>query len=215
MSERTLVSRRTAIRSIAAAGAAGAVGVGLMARTPEPVAAVDDAIDVDDVTVQTADGKIETIGIQDLWFEADWEGISGDLGLEISLSGSGGTWSTTTILATEEGLGVDESGLETFGFGDAYEDNYEVDLTDTHDIEVPLYRDVTSLTDRGRLSFEEDSEEDELTADMSLNIELTYIPEGEEEGDSLGTSSNSFKFTHEWVEGDGEATDGEADIYTE
>lgn len=217
------VSRRTALKGIAAFAGAGAMGAGTIIYASEPAAAVNHHVEIDDVTIEVSAEEEDPVGIaefglSDIWFEAQWENIGtslyADLGFVIDDANTLGT-----TLADVD-LGVDGEGTETFGYGQTYEDSYDVDLDGSSYLDggAPLhvapndsnggdFLDVLSL----------DASESEKTTEIRFGLSLWLAEEDGSKGFTgiLENAETYFDVTVKRVLPGAEASDGEADAYGE
>lgn len=205
------VSRRKALKGIAAVGSTGAVGAGGIIHASEPAAATGHAVEIDDITVETIDGEIEEIGISDLWFEVTYQNIP--IGITVSFR----FWETNLGPKSVDSvdLGVSGDGSETFGFGDKYTDHYDENIgenvADRGSIDAPL-----TTTDDEFLSYVSlDPAQDQKTVE-DMAFEINLLNENNVGNFTLlNRIRANFDLTVLRVEPDGGVDDGEGDAYGE
>jgi hypothetical protein len=133
-----LVSRRTALRGIASVAGVSAAGMGSVRYASEPAAAdVQLPIDIQNLDVFTTDGELSALGISDMWFELSWNRVPDDIILVLELRSTDISEALFEMRSSPRYLGVTGTGSETYGFGETYAEEYEVDLA-TLDYETPF-----------------------------------------------------------------------------
>lgn len=213
MSDNTnLLTRRNALKGIAAFAGTSAVGAGTIIHASEPAVAVNHGITIEDTVIETTDGEVSEFGIRDLWFEITYEHIQSDLGVLFRFSGTGSESSLKTAR-----LGVQGSGTETFGYGDAYAEKYNVDLDGATDFlaqndifEAPFTADQEWLEG---LYLDED--QDQKTVEVVFTTHFESHHEEFPHWTSAGGTFASFDVTVQRVDQDAEMNEGEGDAYGE
>lgn len=201
-------SRRTALKGIAAVASTGAVGAGGIIHASEPVAAVEHHMTIDDITVDTVDGNITEMGISQLWFELSWENIQDPLYTEFEFRHDDFAQSAGLDGAGEKDLGVTGQGTETFGYGEKYSENYDVDLGDLSTYDVPLRTDWDAWLEHFHLGEDEDQK---TVEDVQFTIWIWQTGGSA----SLGVENSEFDVTVQRVEPDGDVSGGEGDAFGE
>ncbi|HKJ58164.1 MAG TPA: hypothetical protein VKA37_02970, partial [Halobacteriales archaeon] len=195
------VSRRTALKGIAAVASTGAVGAGGIIHGAEPVAAVEHQLAVEDAVIGTHDGDVAEIGIKELWFEASWNNIPDSVRCAF-------TFGTDTLAGRTLGsgdLGVSGDGSETFGYGQSPDFRYNFDVNlGSLGYDTPLSTTWSPILEEIGLS----DDEDEKTTTIEFTIRLYRVQDEEEQ--MLDESVGEFDLVVERLEPEGEVGDGEA-----
>lgn len=209
-----LMTRRNALKGIGTLAGTAAVGAGAIRHASEPVAAINHPIPMDDIVIETIDGEVTEFGISDLWFEVNYEHVHNDLGALFRFSGD---MPESTLKGAR--LGVQGSGTETFGWGDAYADDYDVNLDGVEDViaQNDTFFAPFSITDEDWLEgLSLDDGEDEKTVEVrfrvALEAEYDEFPSWRSTG---GGTSTGFDVTVQRVEPGADTNEGEADAFGE
>lgn len=203
------VSRRTALKGIAAVATTGAVGVGGIIHASEPAAAVEHQMEVEDIVIETPYGAVTEMGISDLWFEASWQNIPNDIRCAFSFSREGSQDRVYGDTLATVDLGESGDGTSTFGFGETYADSYEVDLATYDAFSTPI-----ATGHQGFLAeFQLDEGEAQKTVEaVTFSITLLDLrADGGTEG--LDVTEAVFDATVERTEPDADASEGDADAF--
>lgn len=215
-----LVSRRNALKGIAALGGTSAAGAGAILHASEPAAASSHVMEIDDITIglNAAEGEpigLTEIGISDIWFEIRWENI------EYGLRGNFG-WLTPaygTQLASLR-LHIDGEGTETFGYGDVYQSSYDIDLDGQSylDGSAPMRVSLPTsnpLDEDVITQYQLESSQNEKTVATEFFISLVELDEDGSPGELLDNTDATFDVTLQRTEPDAGANEGEAVVYGE
>lgn len=216
-----LVSRRTALKGIAGFAGTGAVGAGTIIHASEPAAAVNHEVAIDDVTIElSAEGGepvgLTEFGLSDIWFEAQWENIETSVYANFGFINDSANTLSVTLAGVN--LGVDGDGTETYGYGQTYENSYNVDLDGPSYLDggAPMHVGPNQLNGQDfldELSLGES--EDESTTEIRFGLTLWHAEEDGSKGSTglLENAESYFDVTTKRVFTDAEAGDGEADAY--
>lgn len=213
-SDRT--SRRRFLQVATAVGAGG-FAAGCTSLSPVgPAAAISTGFNPADVSVDVTDGRISEFGLAAIWYELEWEAITGSLQVYHSINVREDGLDQNRIGTAI--LDVPESGSDTWGYGSQYEDQFDNELTaedfidDEHadSDEPPL-----STTDEEWLEwFEVDEEGESITIEAELELEVLHYT-GDGLPDTLSFTMEPFNVTVHWLESEGEVIAGAAQPFGE
>lgn len=178
--EQGLVSRRTVLKTAGSATFVGATGLGAVLYSSRPVIAAASDITEEDVIIETVDGGVSRLGVSDLWFELEWQHIRNDVRCYPTFVHYEPEFNQVRI--ADEDLGISGSGTDIFGFGDEYEDVYNVDLgTEDYFGPPPHYTE----DEEWLAPFQLEDREGEKTVTVELQIRMA-------DRDDDGTQGQAF-----------------------
>lgn len=221
MSDKTqLVSRRNALKGLTAFAGASVVGAGTILNASEPVVAASHGMEIDDITISSYDGEISQLGFSDLWFEVEWENVPTDVRVYFMMHHSDvgpNDLEEWERFGTVD-LGIDGAGSETFGYGDEFEDSYDVDLDGPSHLDgaSPLYIENSLFYSYFLDEYFLDDDQEEKSVPTSFGLQLFILPPTEEdEMTQVDSTEESFTVTVQRLDSQADANEGEGVAYGE
>lgn len=201
------VSRRNALKGIAAVAGTSVAGAGAIIQASEPAAANGHLMSIDDITIETTSGEISEFGISDIWYEVSWENVSESLGFQFRFRPED---SGSDHILDYVSVNVSNNGTSTFGYGSQYSENYDVDLSE--EMDVPL-RTTEDTWLQEYLSLDDD-ENQRTVQDMKFGMRV-FHEINSDEIESLDITSSLFNVTVQRIVAEGSVDEGEGEAYGE
>ena len=211
------INRRTLLKTASVVGI-GSVVAGCSDRvSAQASASLSTGFSVEDITITVTDGEVSEMGLEAIWYEADWEDITGDLQIYHAFTVRDPEMNNNRIGTAV--FDVPEDGTDTWGYGTQYEENFENELTADDFTDDPYADDDEPplSTEDGEFleQFEVEEEGDTITRDVDLELECLHSTE--DSLDFLDSTIEEFTVTVDWEELDphAEVTTGEAQPFGE